>query len=242
MAQSGRHGRGRHILAAGLLVAVGVTIWLAWSVRAGSQAPGPLTASGTIEADETMLSFEAPGRIISLAIDEGRAVSSGEVIGRLDDTLIQLQVRQSSEPATRQQLELQAERFTLRSPTTGVVTRLFAHVGEVVSAGQPVATAADLRKLKLVLYLREQDLGLVRVGDRLAIRADPFPSRSFAATVTSINSRAEFTPRNVQTQRDRLNLVFGVRVEVENPDQALKAGMPVDATFEVAGERPQVPR
>jgi ABC-2 type transport system permease protein len=235
VAQPSGHGRGRHVLAAGLVVALGLAVWLAWSARTGSQATGPLAASGTVEADETILSFEAPGRITVLAIDEGSAVSAGDLIGRLDDTLIQLQVRQSSEPATRQQLELQAERFTLRSPTTGVITRLLAHVGEVVTPGQPVATAADLRRLKLVLYLKEQDLGLVRVGERVAISADPFPSRSFAGTITSINSRAEFTPRNIQTQRDRLNLVFGVRVEVENPDNALKAGMPVDATFDVTG-------
>ena len=70
----------------------------------------------------------------------------------------------------------------------------------------------------------------------MLVTADPFPSQTFHGMVTSINQRAEFTPRNIQTQRDRLNLVFGVKVQVDNPAYALKPGMPIDATFQLLDE------
>ena len=68
------------------------------------------------------------------------------------------------------------------------------------------------------------------------MRADSFPERAFAGRVRTIATRAEFTPRNVQTQKDRQNLVFAVTVRVPNPDGALKAGLPVDATFDRASD------
>ena len=72
----------------------------------------------------------------------------------------------------------------------------------------------------------EADLGRVAVGQSVGIRADAFPDRVFAGRVQTIANRAEFTPRNVQTQKDRQNLVFAVTVRVPNPDGALKAGLP----------------
>lgn len=203
-----------------------------WGVEAWRAAlpPGPLTASGTVEADEVLVGSEVAGRVVALHAEEGRSVSAGEALARLDDALVQLQLSQA-DPALRRQLELQAERYVLRAPLSGVVTRVLARPGEVVAPGQTVLAVADLSRLKLSLYVLERDLGRVRVGQRVELTADPFPGRVFVGTVASINPRAEFTPRNVQTQRDRLNLVFGVKVRVDNPDGALKPGMPVDAVF-----------
>ena len=105
------------------------------------------------------------------------------------------------------------------------------HAGEVASPGQTVVAISDLSSLDFTAYVLERDLGRVRVGQAVAVTADPFPGQTFSGVVTSINQRAEFTPRNVQTQADRLNLVFGVKVRVDNPDGSLKPGMPADATF-----------
>jgi HlyD family secretion protein len=193
------------------------------------QPVGSLTASGTLEADEILVGPEIAGRLVELA-EEGQSVRAGDVLARLDDSLIQLQIRQA-ETAQRLQLLNMAERYLLRSPTDGVLTRVPVHLGEVVSPGQTVAAVADLSKLKLTAYVLERDLGQVQVGQQVAVTADPFPGRAFQGVVTSTNPRAEFTPRNVQTQRDRLNLVFGVKVRVENPAGALKPGMPADAVF-----------
>jgi HlyD family secretion protein len=90
---------------------------------------------------------------------------------------------------------------------------------------------SDLSTLKLTAWVLERDLGKVSVGQVVQVVADPFPGKRFGGLVTSINTQAEFTPRNVQTQTDRLNLVFGVNIQVDNVEGLLKAGMPVDVTF-----------
>jgi multidrug resistance efflux pump len=182
-----------------------------------------------LEADEVLVGTEVAGRIVEL-VQEGQAVSAGDLVARLDDSLLQIQLRQA-DLATRQRLEVQAEDYLLRSPISGIITRVPMHRGEVVSPGQAVATVADLTILKLTVYVLERDLGQVQVGQQVAVTADPFGARTFRSVVTSTNPRAEFTLRNVQTRRDRLNLVFGVNLLVDNPDGALKPGMPADASF-----------
>jgi HlyD family secretion protein len=190
---------------------------------------GPLVASGTLEADEVLVGSEVSGRIVAMA-QEGQSIAAGQVAVQLDDSLLQIQFRQA-DAATQQQLAIQAEKYQLRSPIAGVVTRAPMHIGEVVAPGQTVLAVADLNTLEMTAYILERDLGMVRVSQGVAVTADPFPGRAFYGVVTSTNPRAEFTPRNVQTQRDRLNLVFGVKIRVDNPHGELKPGMPADATF-----------
>ena len=221
-------GKGLVILALVLLLFGASAGWVFGS--RWDHSDGSVTASGTLEADEVRVGSEVPGRIVDLA-REGQQVRSQDVVVRLDDSLIQLQVRQAPDPATQQLLLRQSEDYQLRSPLSGVVTRVPTHIGEVVSPGQTALTVADLSRLKLTAYILERDLGRVGVGQRVDVSTDPFPDRIFTGIVTSINSQAEFTPRNLQTRADRLGLVFGVDVDVNNPDGSLKPGMPADATF-----------
>ena len=172
---------------------------------------------------------------MKLDSQSGGHCAKGSVIARIDDRAVQLQVRQSPDPAARETFQLQAEDYTLRSPLTGVVTRVPAHVGELALPGQVLLAVSDLSSLKLTLYVRLADLGQVAVGQRLTVTTDPYPGRTFEGVVTSINQEAEFTPRNVQTQSDRMNLVFGVQATVANTDGALKPGMPIEARFDPPG-------
>ncbi|MBV8084610.1 MAG: efflux RND transporter periplasmic adaptor subunit [Chloroflexi bacterium] len=217
------------LLVAGLLLAATST----WVVR--SSAPGTsaetLTASGNVEADEVVIAPQVTAQILSLPVPEGSAVAAGAIVATLDQRLVQLQMLEA-DAATYRTLQLQIENYTLRSPVSGIVTREPAKAGEVAMPGQVLLAVADLRELTLTLYVRESQLAQVFVGQALTITADPFPGRTFSGQVTSINSQAEFTPRNVQTQTDRLNLVFGVQAHVDNPDAVLKPGMPVDARFD----------
>lgn len=212
-----------------LIVVVGVVGWWLVTATPWLRPATPLTASGTLEADEVLVGSEVSGRIIGL-VREGQFVEAGTVVANLDDSMIQLQMRQA-DIVTQQQLAIQGDKYRLRAPISGVVTRVPMHAGEVASPGQTVVAVADLSSLDFTAYVLERDLGQVRVGQAVSVTADPFPGRTFRGVVTSINQRAEFTPRNVQTQADRLNLVFGVKVRVDNPDGALKPGMPADATF-----------
>jgi len=192
-----------------------------------------LTASGTLEADESLLSAQVSGNITSLPVPEGSTVTEGVVVATIDDRLLQQQIS-VAEVSTAQNLRLQEQNYVLRAPFNGVVTRVPAHVGELATPGEVLVAVAPSDHLKLTLYVREAELARVGTGEQLAVTADPFPGRVFAGQVTSINQQAEFTPKNVQTQTDRLNLVFGVQAVVANPDGALKAGMPVDARFQAA--------
>ncbi len=215
-----------------LLFVVSTAVW--WLMTSGweppwVQQPGPLIASGTLEADEIMIGAEVAGRIIEL-VQEGQTVAADDVIAKLDDSLVQVQIRQAN-TAQLQQLEITLDRYQLRSPITGVITRVPMHAGEVIAPGQTAAAVANLDELRLTAYVLERDLGHVQVGQQVTVTVDPFPDRVFQGVVTSTNPRAEFTPRNIQTQADRLNLVFGVQVRVDNPDRALKPGMPADVAF-----------
>jgi multidrug resistance efflux pump len=221
---------GRRLIVIAVLAIVTIALGAAYLALFSAPATGPLAASGTVEADEVLIGPELSARLVAIPAQEGHSVQAGEVLARLDDSLLELQLEQA-DPVSYRQLLIQVDRYTLRAPLTGLITRVPARVGEVVGPGSTVAAVADLHHLTLTLYVTERDLAHVSVGQHVAITADPFPDRLFGGRVTSINSSAEFTPRNVQTQHDRLNLVFGVKVQVDNPDLALKPGMPVDATF-----------
>ena len=208
---------------------VAVAVWLTLS----RPTPGPLTASGTVEFDEVTLAAQAAGRIADLSAEEGSYVTEGDVIGHVVDPVVNVQNKQSiSDPAQQQLSQAQLARMELTAPLTGVVQKQLAHRGEFVAPGAPVLTVADPTNLKLTLFVLEGDLGRVSVGQSVSLRADAFPGRVFPGRVTAIADRAQFTPRNVQTPRDRQNLVFAVTVRMQNADRALKAGLPVDATFD----------
>jgi len=204
-----------------------------WSRLPQPPASGSLTASGTMEFDEVTLAAQAPGRLADLRVDEGSRVVEGQVVGHLWDPVLDVQSRQAIADAAQQQLtQAQMSRLELTAPLSGVVQKQVAHRGEYLNSGAAILTVADPTDLKLTLYVLEGDLGRVAVGQNVSVRVDAFPDRVFFGRVKSIANRAEFTPRNVQTQRDRQNLVFAVTIRVPNPDGALKAGLPVDATFE----------
>ena len=204
----------------------------AWLVRP-LPGSGPLTASGTLEVEEVTLAAESSGRVADLQVDEGSRVVEGQVVGRLSDPVLDVQARQSvADPSQQQVTSAQMARLQLIAPLTGVVQKRIAHRGEFVGPGSVILTVADPTDLKLTLFVLEPDLARVQVGQTVLVTADGYGDRAFGGTVRTIANRAEFTPRNVQTARDRQNLVFAVTVKVPNPDNALKAGLPVDATFE----------
>jgi len=119
--------------------------------------------------------------------------------------------------------------MALTSPHSGVVTSRSANEGEAALAGTTLLTVADLDEVKLTIYVPEDELDSVYIGQEVEVRVDSFPERAFPGTVASIAQQAEFTPKNVQTEKDRVNMVFAVRVRLPNPDHLLKPGMPADA-------------
>lgn len=133
--------------------------------------------------------------------------------------------------AALRQAEIMRGDAILRAPLSGVVVASLVEAGELVAAGAPVLTVADLSRVYLRVFISESDLGRVTLGQPTDVRVDAFRGRVFRGTVVEISHRAEFTPGNVQTKEERVKLVFAVRVALPNPDGVLKPGLPADAVI-----------
>ena len=128
---------------------------------------------------------------------------------------------------------------TIVAPTAGTVTHKAVEAGELVNPGSTVVTVSALDSVYVMVYLTEEEVGRVRLGDAVEVKIDAlpdkaFPGRAFPGKVTFISPEAEFTPKNVQTKEDRVKLVFGVKVVIGNREGLLKPGLPADALIRLA--------
>lgn len=125
--------------------------------------------------------------------------------------------------------ETQLGYATITSPLTGMVMSKNTEPGEYVSPGTPVVTVGDLAHPWLRAYISESDLGRVKLGQSVKVTTDSYPGRAYTGHITFIAPQAEFTPKNVQTEKERVKLVYRIKVELPNPQMELKPGMPADA-------------
>jgi len=124
---------------------------------------------------------------------------------------------------------------TVFSPVAGVVVTRGAELGELVTPGMPIARVSVIDRPWLRVYVPETDLGRVKLGQSAGVTTDTYPDRTYPGRVVEIAQQPEFTPKNVQTKEERVKLVFGVKIEVENRDRELKPGMPADAVIHLDG-------
>lgn len=130
---------------------------------------------------------------------------------------------------------------TIHAPASGVVTMRLIDVGEVVGAGSPLLDTVDLDRLYLKVYVPEKEIGKVRLGLAARVHIDAYPDQHFPATVRYISSRAEFTPKEVQTPDERVKLVYAVKLYLdENPEHRLTPGLPADAIIRWQEDTPWV--
>ena len=154
--------------------------------------------------------------------------------GRFDST--RLQQERHSRLADIEQaraslavIETQLSDAVAKSPVDGVVLVKSAEEGEVLAAGTTIATIADLAHPWLRGYVGQQYQGRVQLGSPVAVVTDSFPNRRFEGRLSFLASEAEFTPKQIQTEEERVKLVYRVKIDLKNPDGALKANMPADA-------------
>jgi len=126
-------------------------------------------------------------------------------------------------------IETQLRDTIITSPVDGVVLVKAADVGEVLGAATTVVTVGDIEHPWLRGYVNETDLGRVKLGAKARITTDSFPNKSYDGRITFIASEAEFTPKQIQTQRERVKLVYRIKIEAQNPNHELKSNMPADA-------------
>ncbi len=290
-----------------------------------------LTASGTVEATEAQLGFQAGGRVDQILVQEGDRVTRGQVLARLDTVevgarraqavaavavaranLLELErgsrpeeiasAKAALEAAEQKRLDAQRDferakklfadglvsqeaydkartafdvavaqhhaaaeqealvragpraetiaaqraslqqaeasvraydamlaQMTVRAPFDGVVTVKVREPGEIVPAGAAAVTIMNPDDRWVRIYIPEDRIGAVALGDSADIRSDTDPSHAYGGRVTFIASQAEFTPKSVQTKEERVRLVFAVKVKIHSdPEGDLKPGMSAD--------------
>jgi HlyD family secretion protein len=124
--------------------------------------------------------------------------------------------------------EVRLRDSVIHATLNGIVLRKNVEEGETVAVGTSVFTVGDLENPWIKVYVKEDKLGLVKLGRTAQVSTDSYPGKKYEGTVTYISSEAEFTPKNVQTKEERVKLVFGLKVSVKNVNNELKPGMPAD--------------
>lgn len=117
---------------------------------------------------------------------------------------------------------------TVRAPITGRVIHKLFERGEVAAPGAPLGVVSDLSTVKVQAFVPEGDLGQLTLGGEATVYVDSHPDKPLPAKITFIASEAEFTPKNIQTQNERVKMLYRFHVRVDNRDELLKSGMPAD--------------
>jgi HlyD family secretion protein len=131
--------------------------------------------------------------------------------------------------ASMEQMTVQLTYTQLKAPQAGIVTSRSCEPGEVVTPGREVITLSDMSNVDLKIFVDETQIGKVKPGQKVDVRIDSFPGKTFAGAVTFISPEGEFTPKIIQTRKERVKLVYLVKVSIPNPALELKSGMPADA-------------
>jgi len=128
-------------------------------------------------------------------------------------------------------LHAQWVKMTLIAPRAGLVVGQMINEGEMAMPGASLLTIADLDQVTLTIYIPEDRIGRVKIGQRVILAVNAFPNRIFEGRVKRIANKAEFTPRHAQSKEERVNTIFAVQVEIANPEHVLKQGMSAEATI-----------
>lgn len=199
-----------------------------------------LTAQTNLNAARERLALVKEGprkEDIAEAEARSRAAQAGVGIAQSGHKEIEMQ-RRALEAARARERELHAQLdqaktqlgYTeIKSPIDGIVLLKNVENGEVVNPGTPVVTIGDLQNLWMNIYIPETKTGLIKLDESVLVHVDAFPQQYFTGNVTFISSESEFTPKTIQTEEERVKLVYRVKVALVNKDQKLKPGMPADA-------------
>jgi HlyD family secretion protein len=188
-----------------------------------------LQAANPLSLEARASAARAQHEIAAAAVGLAEARVAGLRMGATPEQIAAAEAQVEIARAALQALQVQMEELRLQAPISGLVLERPVQVGELALPGGALFSLADLDRLSLTVYVPEDQVGRVQLGGEVVVTVDAFPDRAFPGRVTYISSEAEFTPRNVQTQEERVNMVFAVKVELPNPGHLLKPGMPADA-------------
>ncbi|MCL4505785.1 MAG: efflux RND transporter periplasmic adaptor subunit [Chloroflexi bacterium] len=171
--------------------------------------------------------IEQAAAAVEAALAQLDGLKAGARAQQLDAAKAQIAAAQ----AAVHTLQVQIDKMVLLAPADGVLLTRSIEPGEMALPGAPLLTLSQLAGLTLTVYVPEESYGAIKLNQAATVTADSFPNTTFAAKVTHIADKAEFTPRNVQTTDGRRTTVFAVRLDVSDPSGQLKPGMPADVVF-----------
>jgi len=196
---------------------------------------------GTAREDrERLRTLRQSGMTTARLLDEAEN-RLREAQGRLEVLQAQGSEVEARRQAARQQVEvlrLQRAKTVIRGPVSGTVLTRAIEIGELAGPGRVVAVIVDLDRLDLKVYVPERDIGKLQLGAAARVRVDAFPQRYFDAAVRQVDQQAQYTPRDIHLPEERVRMVFGVKLAVDNPRGDFKPGMPADAWIRLAEDAP----
>lgn len=165
---------------------------------------------------------------------EGRALLAlaRDNLGRIRVTEREVDAARARVDEARAALALAEVRLgytRLYAPFEGTITVRSVEPGEVIIPSREVLSLTDLSTVDLEIFVNETEIGEVKPGQDVEVKVDTFPDKVYRGRVSFIASEAEFTPKFIQTQKERVKLVYLVKVSIPNPERELKPGMPADA-------------
>jgi HlyD family secretion protein len=175
--------------------------------------------------------MEAAKKAYDVAVSQHRRSIEGLSLvreGPRKEEIRAAEMRVQQVKAALQAAQVRLEDTVLYAPVDGVILKKYSEPGETVAAGMPVLKLGDIANPWIKVYVKEDRIGQVKLGQRAEVTTDSYPRKTYEGSVIYISSEAEFTPKNVQTQEERVKLVFGVKVKVTNVNDELKPGMPAD--------------
>jgi len=216
-----------------------------------AEVQGRVKGPGTVQSKVPVtVSAKITGIIEKLYADQGDRGTKGQLLAELDAAELKAKVASSRAARHRAQRELsrvqadaakaranlelaqtRLDYAVLRAPVSGVVLTRPAEPGEVAAVGATILTTADLDNVYVEVYVPQTDLGRLRLGQRAWVSIDAYPQREFPGWISFINAKAEFTPKTVETYKERVALVYRTKIRVDNPEHLLKPGMPAEVVI-----------
>ncbi len=240
----------RIIFVAGILGVVIIGAVLAVMYFVGKK---PFVYAGTLETTRVTISARVASDVSEVWIAEGDVVAAGQPLMEMScdvykilanqidrdfERVTQLAKRGHVSNAeydmlhrTKQDNDLKLQWCHVTSPIDGMVITKFREAGEVVTPGAPLVTVANPYDIWAYFYVPYEMLYRLNVGQDVVGVLPEADNMKFYGRIVKINEVAEFTPKNVQTRDERTRLIYGVKVQFENPDLILKPGMTIESTL-----------
>jgi HlyD family secretion protein len=183
---------------------------------------------GKVIPMEALDNADAKYKIAKSALDRAREIYQLVKEGPRKEDIEDARAQVEQARAQLKLSETQLSYTVLHAPISGVVLVKSGEAGEVVNPGTSILTLADIVNVWLKAYIPETELSRIKWGQEVMVTTDLRPPKEYKGKISFISSQSEFTPKQIQTEKERVTLVYRIKVDIPNPTQELKPGMPAD--------------